>query len=149
MDNAMLLQEIDRRIQALREQLRACYGWTHLDVHATLEPHCLRVAGTVAVPSLATRLRELLQPLLQPGVQLQIVVGPMPALAWHAIPEAPIELWAEHPSCSKRSLATELLHDDSPIALLAEATPGLLVRARDGTVGWMIGTIDTLGPRKP
>jgi hypothetical protein len=81
-------------------------------------------------------------------LQLEIDVGPMPVLGWHRIPEAGLELWAEHPSRISRSLATELLRDDGPIGLLAEAPPGLLMRARDGTVGWMISTLGTLGPRE-
>lgn len=140
------LHAIDERIAALREQLRARYGWTHLDVYAVLEPPRLRILGTVAVPSLASRLRERLLPCLPAGLQLDIDVGPMPALAWYPVLQVPLELWSEHPSQTKRSLATELLPDDGPIALLAEVLPGLLVRAVDGTVGWIDGTIDTLGP---
>lgn len=143
----LLLDVIEQHIATLREQLRARYGWTHLDVHATFEDQRVHIRGTVAVPSLANRLRTWLEPLLEPGTSLQIEVGPMPTLSWHALPDPLLELYAEHPTQAKRSLATELLRDDGPIALLAEAPPGLLVRARDGTVGWMIGSLDQLGPR--
>lgn len=142
-----LLARIEQHIATLREQLRAHYGWTHLDVHATLEDGRVLIRGTVAVPSLAGRLRSTLKPLLGSDTSLQIDVGPMPTLSWHALADPRMELWAEHPSQAKRSLATELLRDDGPIALLAEAPPGLLIRARDGTVGWMIASLDQLGPR--
>jgi hypothetical protein len=136
-----MLREIDERIVALRERLQARYGWTHLEIRSNLEPPRVRVRGTVAVPSLGTRLRELLADCVLPGWTLDVDVGPMPVLGWHRVADAGVELWAEHPSRTPRSLATELLADDGPIGLLAEAAPGLLVRARDGTVGWTLGPL--------
>ncbi len=135
--------DVDSRIAELREQLRERYGWTHLEVQARFDAGRLRVTGTIAVPRLATLLGERLREGLEPGIELELELGPMPVLAWHRIIDAQIELWAEHPSRSPRSLATELLASDGPIGLLAEAPPGLLVRARDGTVGWLLGE---LGP---
>ena len=143
-----MVQEIDERLAALRDRLRERYGWTHLDVRVTLERERLRVTGTVAVPSLAARVRELLSPYLRPDLQLELRLGPMPVLGWHSIP-ATVELWAEHPSLDRRSLATELLPDDGPLGLLAEAPPGILVRARDGTVGWLREQLGPPAPARP
>lgn len=147
-EQAALLTEIEQRIASLREQLRAQYGWTHLDLRASVEPGRVRVTGTVAVRSLVARVRERIEPLLAPEQALELALEPMPTLAWYALPEPVVELWAEHPSRA-RSLATELLRDDGPIGLLADAQPGLLVRARDGTVAWMLGDRDSLGELVP
>src|SRR5690606_36145523 len=89
---------------------------------------------------------ELLTACLSPGLQLELDLQPMPVLGWYRIASPNIELWAEHPSRGQRSLATELARDDGPIGLLAQTPPWLLVRARDGTVGWLL---DPLGPAEP
>lgn len=135
---------IDEQIDRLREQLEARYGWTHLDVAARFVGATLRVTGTIAVPRLRARVHELVQAVAGPSFELEL--GPMPVRSWHRIAEPGIELWAEHPSQARRSLATQLRPSDGPIGLLAEAHPGLLVRARDGTVGWLRGE---LGAREP
>ena len=139
-----MIGELELRIDELRERLRARYGWTHLEVDVDASPGRLRIAGTIAVPRLRAQLEALARDCVGPDVELELELGPMPVLAWHGLADASVELWAEHPSRERRSLATELLDRDGPIGLLAEAPPGLLVRARDGTVGWSLGE---LGPR--
>ncbi|MFO7565971.1 MAG: C40 family peptidase [Enhygromyxa sp.] len=141
--------EIDGRLAALREQLCQAYGWTHVELRVALEPSRVRVTGTVAVPSLAARVRALLEPCIGPSRELELELRPMPVLSWHRISAPKLELWAEHPSLGERSLATELLGEDGPIGLLAEAPPGTLVRARDGTVGWLLGELGPDSPPRP
>jgi hypothetical protein len=138
------VRAIDERVGLLRDQLRARYGWTHVEVTVRFVGGMLRVTGTIAVPRLRAAIHELLIDCVGPNFELEL--GPMPTLDWYRIADAGIELWAEHPSRAKRSLATELLASDGPIGLLAEAPPGLLMRSRDGTVGWLLGE---LGPREP
>lgn len=143
---AELLGQIEERLAALREQLRARYGWTHLELDIALDGPRVRVTGTIAVPRLAARVRELLADCCDWGLEFEL--RPMPVLTWHQLVEPKLELWAEHPSVNKRSLATELLEDDGPIGLLAVADQGVLVRARDGTIGW-IGELGPIASARP
>ncbi len=144
------MQELERRLDELRARLRARYGWTHLDVRLDFEgPGRVRVLGSVAVPRLRGLVAEQVRACVGPDLELALELGPMPVLGWYALAREQVELWAEHPSCAGRSLATELRADDGPVGLLAEAPPGLLVRARDGTVGWIVGGLGAPTPARP
>lgn len=134
--------EILAIVADLREQLRERYGWTHLDVSIDPAPAMTRLTGTVAVPRIAELLAAAIRE-RRPELAVTLTLAPMPALAWHALADDLVELWAEHPSQPKRALATELLVADGPLARLAEDGLATLVRARDGTVGWIDGG---LGP---
>jgi hypothetical protein len=143
------LRSISERLAALGEHLSEQYGWTHLDVKISveLEPGTLRpllvIGGEVAVASLAKPIRAALDPMLLDGMLLALRLQPMRVREWYAVPVAGLELWSQHPSRSNRSLATQLEFADGPVGSLAHHGLGMLLRARDGTVGWATGL---LGP---
>jgi len=55
---------------------------------------------------------------------------------WRAAPDGLSVLFAKHPK-REREIATETLGTDGPLELLAEVDAGRLVRAMDGTIGWL------------
>jgi cell wall-associated NlpC family hydrolase len=71
----------------------------------------------------------------------------MPAESWRAL-AATLELERHHPSRGSFELASELLPEDGPVAVLARDGAATLVRARDGTVGWVSAELgEACGPR--
>jgi hypothetical protein len=136
--------EVDAAIATVREHLRERYGWTHIEVSAELVagPR-IRVRGTVAVARIAGLLRAAIAERLSSPIPIELTLAPMPVLTWHVLDGDRVELWAEHPSCGAQSLASEWLATDGPVGLLARDGAATLVRARDGTVGWLAGE---LGP---
>lgn len=144
---SVYLRSIAERLAALGDELRERYGWTHMDVtlRVELEPGTLRpllvVDGEIAVASLAKPIRAALTPMLLDGVQLELRLRPLAVREWYAVPARGIELWSDHPSCPKRALATELEPADGPVGHLAHDGPGMLLRARDGTIGWATGLL--------
>jgi len=135
------LRRIEGLIDAHREQLRARYGWTHLEVTIRLEGERLRITGTVAVARVGAQLRRVLEPAVAEGLSLEMDLSPMPISGWYALPSGGQDVWAQHPSAAARSLATELTHADGPVGLLARDRGSSLVCARDGTIGWVDGPL--------
>jgi hypothetical protein len=141
------LRSIAERLAALGDELRERYGWTHMDVslRVELEPESLRpllvVHGEIAVASLAGSIRAAVTPMLLDGVQLDLRLQPLAVREWYAVPAGGLELWSDHHSRPKRALATELEPADGPVGHLAHDGPGMLLRARDGTVGWASGLL--------
>lgn len=144
------LQAIHAQLERLRVRLRARYGWTHIELTLDIEPlaPALIATGEIAVPSLRAAVIDTLTPLLLDGMALELDLRPMPTREWYAVPNAGLELWAQHPSCPQRSLATELERDDGPVGHLAHDGPGMLLRARDGTVGWATGLLGQPQPAR-
>lgn len=145
------LQGIHAELERLRERLRERYGWTLIELTLDIEPRApaLIVTGEIAVPSLRAMVVDTLTPLLLDDMTLELDVQPMAVREWYAIPPAGLELWAQHPSRPQRSLATELEPADGPVGHLAHDGPGMLLRARDGTVGWATGMLGEAGPARP
>lgn len=141
------LRSIAERLAALGDHLRERHGWTHLELtlRVELEPETLRpllvVSGEIAIASLAAPIRAAVTPMLLDGMQLDLRLQPIAVREWYAVPAAGIELWAQHPSRATRALATELEPADGPVGHLAHDGPGMLLRARDGTVGWATGLL--------
>jgi hypothetical protein len=131
-----MLAELERQVNALRREQVARFGWTHVDV--TLEAHeasrVLAVSGTVVVPRVGRALQAALQDALPKdwSVDVSRVValrtGDHRSLLTRVTP-----LWQR----PKGPLATELGLDDGPVEVLAHANDLHLVRALDGTLGWM------------
>jgi NlpC/P60 family len=149
------LRSIADRLAALGDELRERYGWTHMDVtlRVELEPESLRpllvLSGEIAVPSLAGPIRAAVVPMLLDGVQLDLRLQPLAVREWYVVPAGGIELWSDHHSRSKRALATELEPADGPVGHLAHDGPGMLLRARDGTVGWASGLLGHASAARP
>lgn len=152
---APYLDTIRSRIAGLRSSLRARYGWTRLelDVAVELEPDTLApvlvVSGEVVVARLGRTITELLTPLLLDDMRLELRLRPLAIEQWYELPRAGLTLWAEHPSRPQRSLATELLADDGPVGHLAHDGPGMLLCARDGTMGWATGLLGSACAPRP
>jgi hypothetical protein len=152
---SVYLRSIAERLAALGDHLRERYGWTHMDVmvRVELEPGSLRpllvVDGEIAVASLAAPIRAALTPLLLDGMQLDLRLKPLAVREWYAVPAGGIELSGDHPSRPKRALATELEPADGPVGHLAHDGPGMLLRARDGTVGWATGLLGRACEARP
>jgi cell wall-associated NlpC family hydrolase len=146
-DGDARVDDLAAGLDQLRDELVARYGWTHVELEfERVGPTRVRGTGTVAVATLAATIRARLTTRLEPGVELELELRPMPVLAWHALPaalpEGSLALWAEHPSrAPRRSLATELDASDGPVGRLATAGSATLLRARDGTVGWSLAPL--------
>lgn len=135
------LPAIAAALDALEDRLRARYGWTHLALELHLDDggRRLRVLGEIAVHGLRAAVRECVAARCPAPVELALELRPIPARSWHIVP-ASVELGRHHPSRGPFELASELLPDDGPLALLARDGDAALVRARDGTVGWVAGS---------
>jgi hypothetical protein len=149
------LQSIHERLAALREELRERYGWTRmkLSVDVEIDLESLRprlvVQGEIAVASVAKPIRAAISPMLLDDMELVLRLSPLAVREWYAVPAGGLELWSEHPSRPKRSLATELEPADGPVGHLAHDGPGMLLRARDGTVGWATGLLGAACAARP
>ena len=148
---------VEAAVDRQRQVLLAEFGWTQLEVQAQVDPQArvLRLRGQVVVPRLLLGLGRGLAPLLPPGWRLDAsAVTTRPALGWRAPGPGVARLWRaprlSQETCAMghvpefHGLASELLPGDGPVELLAEpaAAPGwALVRAGDGTVGWLRGPL--------
>ena len=140
---------IEAQVTAVLERLRAelveRHGWTFLAVSIRVEHEARRIVlhGEIAVDRLAARVIEAVQ-----GVAPQWSIDAeglhaMRGGAWHALPGA-VVLRAGCPGAGASRVATELRAQDGPVQRLGEGRGGaIVVRGRDGTVGWIDGP---LGP---
>lgn len=169
----MMADGIDRAIAAAltaqRAALTAAFGWTLLDLEASAQPGLLRLRGCVALPRVTAGVCRALAPLLPPGWHIDASqVQTRAPIGWRAPGPGVTRLWRTSAlalaaganarggrdmaegACLEghvgAGLSTELLPGDGPVALLAELPGCALVRASDGTVGWVRGA---LGPAAP
>jgi hypothetical protein len=169
---------LDRAIAAVlraqRAALTAEFGWTQLDLEASVRPGLLRLRGQVALPRVSAGVCRALAPLLPRGwwidasaVQARAPIGwraPGPGVTrlWRtsalALAEGVAKDMAQRACLEVQvsaGLSTELLPGDGPVALLAELPGCALVRAGDGTVGWIgrvrgaLATAEPAGRRAP
>ncbi|MFV8752826.1 C40 family peptidase [Nannocystaceae bacterium ST9] len=144
------LATLQTRLAALRGRLEREYGWTRLDLSITLADERVILTGEVAALGLAARIREALADALAPGVTLDLDLSPLPPIAWHSLREPVTRLWRQHPNfAGSRELATELWPSEGPVALLARDRAVVLLRARDGTLGWTLDPIGEPTPPRP
>jgi len=165
---------LDRAIATVlaeqRAALTAAFGWTQLELEAHAMPGRLRLRGCVALPRVTAGVCRALAPLLPPGWSIDATQVQVRApIGWRAPGPGVTRLWrtsalalsggvdgAEDMSvetCPRgqadMGLSTELLPGDGALALLT-ALPGcMLVRASDGTVGWVRGALAPLVPVAP
>lgn len=130
---------------ALRERLRARHGWTHVEVTAEVDSVARRIGlrGEVAVDRLVASVVETAQR-VAPGWsvdagELRVMAGG----SWYELAGDAVLLAACPHVDGSRRVATERRQADGPVQRLGEAHGALVVRGRDGTVGWLEGA---LGP---
>lgn len=149
---AGLLAAVDAALMRHRRALELEFGWTQLELVAQVDApaRALRLRGQVALPRLIAGLRSRLSSLLPDGWCLDLAgVGVRPALGWRAPGPGVTRLWRAPKMALEtgvkghvpkfHGLTSELLPGDGPVLLLAEWRQWSLVRAGDGTVGWLRG----------
>lgn len=166
-------EDLDRAIAAVlaeqRAALTAAFGWTQLDLEVRASPGLLRLRGCVALPRITASVCRALAPVLPPGWRIDTrEVQTRAATAWRAPGPGVTRLWRSpalalngglfvhggkamsEDSCPEgqvdAGLSTELLPGDGPVAVLAELPGCALVRASDGTVGWVRERLAPAGP---
>lgn len=155
-----LLAAVDAALTRHRRGLELEYGWTQLELAAQVDApaRALGLRGQVALPRLLAGVRSRLTPLLPGGWCLDLSrVSVRPAIGWRGLGPGVTRLWRAPMmslgTCGKghvpeqHGLTSELLPGDGPVLLLAELRRWSLVRAGDGTVGWLCGPLrPTLAP---
>jgi hypothetical protein len=145
---------VEAAVERHRRGLMLEFGWTQLELRAEVDPpaRALRLRGQVALPRLVTGLGSTLAPLLPAGWRVDSLgVSARPALGWRSTGAGVARLWRT-PGLAQRTclkghvpefhgLSCELLAEDGPVELLAEVHGCALVRAGDGTVGWLRGPL--------
>lgn len=135
--------EARARAEAAIERLRAealeRHGWTCVEVAVSVDPRARRIAlhGEVAVDRLAERVVEAVRAVVPEwaveGSDLRMMRGGL----WHALTRPAVLLAAYPRQAAPRRVATELRVQDGPVQRLGRLGDALVVRGRDGTVGWL------------
>ncbi|MEM9453078.1 MAG: NlpC/P60 family protein [Myxococcota bacterium] len=138
-------QAVRARLDALRDALQARHGWTHLEITVDVDRSTghLRLRGELAVarlfPRVIAAVREVVPSVEIDTHELRVMAGGR----WHAL-VGPASLQTTCPIVDPtRRLATELRPEDGPVQRLGERVSAVVVRGRDGTVGWLD---EPLGP---
>lgn len=152
MSVGVMQAQLEAALADLRAALIARHGWTCLEVSVALEPAGQRIVlyGEVAVDRLVARVIAAVRA-VAPGWSVDGAgVKPMRGGSWHALP-GPVVLLAERPGVGSRCVASELRVQDGPVQWLGRVGGANVVRARDGTVGWLEGSLglEVEAPRLP
>lgn len=127
-------------IAALEAELRATFGWAELAIDVVLTGDGVVLRGDVV----AARVRSRVVAAVASAVQ-ELAIDDRLALrrgtSWHALVGDVTPLLRR--AVAPRELATELLVTDGPVERIAAVPDATLVRAPDGTLGWIE---DALGP---
>jgi cell wall-associated NlpC family hydrolase len=126
---------VEAYLEAERASLQHSYGWTELEWSITADTvqGVVIVEGRFGLPSIVRRVTRGLSELMPPGWRLSLVVS-MKSPQSRLWPSETIPLWRER---SGLTLATELTVADGPVDVLAAVRRNTLVRAADGTIGWI------------
>lgn len=139
----MSADEVRGRAEAAIERLRLeaieRHGWTFVEVAASVDPRARTIAlrGEVAVDRLAERVVEAVRAVVPEwaveGEDLRMMRGGL----WHALRRPAVLLAACPRPGAPRRVATELRVQDGPVQRLGGLGDAIVVRGRDGTVGWL------------
>jgi cell wall-associated NlpC family hydrolase len=134
-------------VAEIREHSRALYGWSHVEVELVREHGVVFARGRVVASRQIRAIADALAGAM-PGTPIDVRGISMLATGrWHALARSPIPLMRGVPTSRfGTTLATELVFGDGPVERLANDGAATLVRAIDGTVGWIDGA---LGPAVP
>ncbi len=144
-------------VESFRAELLGAYRWTDFSANVRVDASRYRVHVIIRalLENTATRFARGLRSLLNPRWNVVLtMITPGHIARWWSLTERVTPVWREWPGAvSSPSLSTELVLSDGPVMALAETRSGTLVRAADGTVGWVTDSIDdracTTGPRLP
>jgi cell wall-associated NlpC family hydrolase len=135
---------VEAALARLRAELVKRHGWTFVEVAARVVPASRAVVlhGEVAVERLVARVVDAVRAVV-PGWSVDgEALRPMRGGSWHALAGAAV-LRVEGPGAGPRRVATELRREDGPVQRLGGVGEAIVARGRDGTVGWLEGS---LGP---
>lgn len=127
-------------IDALRRELTERHGATHLEVDLRVDPQAQRVIvdGEVLVHRIAALLQSRLRAAMPSGWSVDVdAVRPWVGGRWRALSQR-VSLHARRGTAV---LCTSLLPEDGPVQELARVGDEMLVRAIDGTAGWLDGSL--------
>jgi hypothetical protein len=152
-----VLESVAAAVERQRAALTAEFGWTQCDLTAHAEPGVLRLSGQVLLPRITAGLCAHVAPLLPVGWRIDAgAVAVRPGLGWRTLGPGVTPLWRA-PRLAiatgtkghvASGLSSELLASDGAVELLTERAGWSLVRAQDGTVGWLQGALRP-GTRPP
>jgi hypothetical protein len=131
-----MISALERRVDALRHELTARFGWTHLEVVLSLDEaaRVVRVSGCVVVSRVGGKLRRELSAELPAGWKVDLdSVRVMAGTEHRSLLARVTELWQKPGG----ALSTELAIDDGPVEVMVRVGDATLVRALDGTLGWV------------
>lgn len=123
-------------------ELRRKYGWSDMDIRLTIDAGArhVRCDLTTAVKGTANRLLEYLQGVLP--AEWTVVLSSCRAShtgtsVYLSSGSSLVTLWRQHPlHGGSHEVATQVLPSDGHLQLLASTSDALLLRSRDGTIGW-------------
>lgn len=148
--SAALRAALHRDLARWREVLIEQHGWTHLEIECELDPQGRRIVarGRVLVDRLRDRLAERVREHAGPGWTVDVTrVRLLEGDAWFGLASAtPL---SQGPPDRRSLIATDVVPSDGPVERLARLGEGVLVRLRDGTVGWVRAEALTPAPVGP
>lgn len=146
-EHHLLQATVDVHLEAERASLQRTYGWTELEwtVAADTVHHVVVVEGRFGLPSIVRRVKRGLSELIPRGwrVSITTVMKSTQSRLW---PSETTPLWRD---CGALTLATELTREDGPVDVLAAVRRSALVRAADGTIGWIEAPLRKSSPVAP
>jgi cell wall-associated NlpC family hydrolase len=131
----------EAQVESFRAELLDTYRWTMFSGRVFVDGSRFRVhvAGHALLRGIASRFERRLRSRLASRWSVVIdlsTTGERASRRWLTQPIT--RVWREWPGAgSPRSLSTELFRGDGPVLALAGTPSGTLIRALDGTVGWV------------
>jgi cell wall-associated NlpC family hydrolase len=131
---------------SFRRELLRQYGWTDFSADVDLARGSIVVRANATLASIGRRFAHGLRHALgsRDGLALSWTTADSRA-PWRVLRAPRTQLWRD---AAATTPATELLAGDGPLQLLARAGGALLVRAGDGSAGWMFDPL-ALGAAVP
>jgi hypothetical protein len=145
----------DECINSYRSSLIEQYGWTVLNISVQVYPRLrtLRARGEILSSRSLEMLARRLTAVLPKGWTLCMAgIRPVEALCWRSLSEELTQVWGSLLAAGTGPvLSTQLLKPDGPIEVLAQVKGAYLIRATDGTIGWVNGQLSSVveSPRLP
>jgi cell wall-associated NlpC family hydrolase len=131
--------------ESFRADLLNSYHWTQFSTKVRIDRsrHAVQVTGHALLGSMVSRFVRGLRPLLDRRWNVVLAIATADANAqWRSLVAPVTAVWREWPGAvATPLLSTEILRSDGRAMVLAKTDCGTLVRAIDGTVGWVIAPL--------